>query len=1132
MPQGYWGGFIGGRALKIIKLSLLFRAYDFLYDYRKEAGKTFWEEFEQRIRQKFGDLAVESKGSFHKILYVPSEMDTEQADQEVRSVISEIVPDQNIYIFIAAEPTEKDIARLKANDTGCITQKEWFSGAASNDAHPAATAKKEQKAEPAQTEQSVTEEPKKTTEAVQQEASSDPKKGDEEEPLTLAAEMEKIRVLREGLLKEVKGQRHAIEQFVQTIFEADAFARNNPKRKGPVASFLFLGPSGVGKTFLSKLCGELIGRKTKVFDMSEFSDNLANGKFNGEFDSPALVTAYVRENPDAILVFDEIEKAHINTIYQFLQILEEGRMQDMKVKREVSFRDNIVIATTNAGRSLYEDTTVCNLSTLPRKVILEGLREDVNDVTGKQVFPECIITRFANGNIILFNHLEPYALMEIIKKEIKTQIELFNSSFHIEVEYSPEALASLVLYNAGGVSDARTLRGLARSMVVKELQDIIQQTYQRSGDAIDQLKRIRFYIEPEGNGEEVENLFSNHQDSHVLVFADEIITDGIAQTQIPNVVFYPNSDIDAAKRAARGVIDYVLIDPACGMREMKYVPNDIEDIRSDGMDLFNYFQEYHADIPVYILDTRSRGESTFGTLLSRGARGVLAYDLDNRDVFISGMNTISYSALINNSVFTLGRSGKLLNYNCSQYSLDEETAVVTFDKFSLGLAPKTSDTADFVVRDSVNGITFKDVIGCKSAKKVLQEFCDYVEDPRKHILAGKKVPRGILLYGPPGTGKTMLAKAMANEVKAAFFQTSATTFFDSLVGQSEKNVRELFAKARRYAPAVIFIDEVDAIGRRRGGTFGSSHNEDVLNTFLAQMDGFVTDEKRPVFIIAATNFDVSGTEGRVLDPAFVRRFDSRIFMDLPDTEEREEFLRMALNKHGVSFGENQEKIIHNVAVRTTGCSGADLTNIVELFLRKVADGTPTGAILLDAVDEFRYGDIHEYDPEELRQTACHESGHALINRLLTKTPSYLTIVARGQFGGYMAHDIDEKKLTETYQELLDRVCCALGGRAAEIVIYGDKKGYNTGASSDIRQAKNIVTYALKDLGMGSRFFITRFYDEAEAVIHEQFDRAVKIIEEHREILLKLTDLLLANKSLDQTQLDAFFDENLREAAQE
>ena len=128
--------------------------------------------------------------------------------------------------------------------------------------------------------------------------------------------------------------------------------------------------------------------------------------------------------------------------------------------------------------------------------------------------------------------------------------------------------------------------------------------------------------------------------------------------------------IDAAKRAARGVIDYVLIDPACGMREMKYVPNDIEDIRSDGMDLFNYFQEYHADIPVYILDTRSRGESTFGTLLSRGARGVLTYDLENRDVFISGMNTISYSALINNSVFTLGRSGKLpFQSGTGQYAL-------------------------------------------------------------------------------------------------------------------------------------------------------------------------------------------------------------------------------------------------------------------------------------------------------------------------------------------------------------------------------------------------------------------------------------------------------------------------------
>lgn len=1109
--------------MKIIKLSLLFRTYDFLYDYRKQAGKSFWEEFQQKLRQQFGDLAVESKGNFHKILYVPSEKNTEEVDKIVRSVIGEIISDENIYVFITAETTDKDFARLKSGDIDGVTGKEWFVQAMKDYSQTEAPAKKLTKEAPA----AVTEESGETTSAAEQPATAVSGKGKKKEPLTLAAEMKKITHLREGLLSQVKGQRHAVEQFVQTIFEADAFAAKNPKRKGPVASFLFLGPSGVGKTFLAQLCGELIGRKTRVFDMSEFSDNLSNGKFNGEHGAPAMVTSYVRENPDAILVFDEIEKAHINTIYQFLQILEEGRMQDMRVKREVSFRDNIVIVTTNAGRSLYEGSSDRDLSSLPRKVILEGLREDVSDVTHEQVFPECIITRFANGNVILFNHLEPYALMEIIQKEIKLQVELFSSSFHIEVDYSPEKLASLVLYNAGGVSDARTLRGIARSVIVKELQDVVLQTYQKSGDAVNQLKTIRFYVDPEGNGEEVENLFSNHQNSHVLVFADEMITDGILQSDIQNVVFYPHTDIDAAKRAARGIIDYVLIDPTCGMREMKYVPNDIEDIRSDGIDLFAYFQEYHADIPIYILDTRNRGENTFSTLLSKGARGVLAYDLDNRDVFIRGMNTISYSALINNSVYTLGRSGKLLNYNCSQYSLDEETVVVSFDKFSLGLAPKTSDTADFVVRDSVNGITFKDVVGCKSAKKALQEFCDYVDDPRKHILAGKKIPRGILLYGPPGTGKTMLAKAMANEVKAAFFQTSATSFFDSLVGQSEKNVRELFAKARRYAPAVIFIDEVDAIARKRGGTLGNSHNEDVLNTFLAQMDGFVTDEKRPVFIIAATNYDIQGSEGRVLDGAFVRRFDTRIFMELPNTEEREEFLRMALNKHGVSFGENQEKIIHNVAIRTTGCSGADLANIVELFLRKVSDGMPTGAILLDSVDEFRYGDIHEYDPEELRQTACHESGHALINRLLAKTPSYLTIVARGEFGGYMARDIDEKKLTETYQELLDQVCCALGGRAAEIVIYGEEKGCNTGASSDIRHAKNIVTYALKVLGMGSRFFITRFNDEAEAVIREQFDRAIGIIEEHRGVLLKLTDLLLQHKSLDQTQLEAFFDENLK-----
>ena len=415
-------------------------------------------------------------------------------------------------------------------------------------------------------------------------------------------------------------------------------------------------------------------------------------------------------------------------------------------------------------------------------------------------------------------------------------------------------------------------------------------------------------------------------------------------------------------------------------------------------------------------------------------------------------------------------------------------------------------------------------MGCRSAKEALADYRDMLEDPRKTALKGKKMPKGVLLYGPPGTGKTMLAKAMANECKATFIPTSATTFFGPLVGQTESNIRELFRKARRYAPSIIFIDEVDAIGRVRTGSVGSTHNEDALNTFLAEMDGFVSDERRPVFILAATNYGLEGDGGRVLDPAFVRRFDRKILIPLPDIDDRYALLEMSLKRHGIHFGADHEKVLKNMAKRSSGMNNADLEMINANYARLLGEKEPDGVGYMDSLDAYRFGDINKMDPDHLRQTACHEAGHALVCRLCGVTPSFLTVVSRGGYGGFMESAGEKQSGTYTYQELMDRVCRCLAGRVAEIEVYGEESGTNTGASSDLKQARYFMKVSLNDYAMGEKLYARWTQEELEQQMRLQYQRTVDMIRQNRGALDALTDRLVRHKSMDQTQLEEFFTE--------
>ena len=319
------------------------------------------------------------------------------------------------------------------------------------------------------------------------------------------------------------------------------------------------------------------------------------------------------------------------------------------------------------------------------------------------------------------------------------------------------------------------------------------------------------------------------------------------------------------------------------------------------------------------------------------------------------------------------------------------------------------------------------------------------------------------------------------------------------------------------------MDEVDAIGRRRTGSSSTAHNEDALNTFLAEMDGFTSNDKRPVFILAATNYGLDGDGERVLDPAFVRRFDRKLLIPLPSTDDRYAFLVNCLKKHGIHFGDDHEEILRIMAERTGGMSNADLDMMHAQFVRSLGDNEPDRTKYLNTLDEFRFGEVNKMDPDHLRQTACHEAGHALICKLCGTTPSFLTIVSRGNYGGYMESAGDNGSGTYTFDQLMDIVCRCLAGRAAEMEFYGGSKGLNTGASSDINKARYFVCAALKEYAMGKNIFENDENDaEAEKLIQAQYARTKELIHSHRNVLEALTDLLAKEKSLDRGQLEDFF----------
>lgn len=465
-----------------------------------------------------------------------------------------------------------------------------------------------------------------------------------------------------------------------------------------------------------------------------------------------------------------------------------------------------------------------------------------------------------------------------------------------------------------------------------------------------------------------------------------------------------------------------------------------------------------------------------------------------------------------------------------------------------------------VKRDGVESdlpdVTFADVAGVDEAVEELREIKEFIETPEKFYKMGAKIPRGVLLYGPPGTGKTLLAKAVAGEAGVPFFHISASEFVEMFVGVGASRVRDLFTKAKKVAPAIIFVDEIDAVGRNRGAGIGGGNDEreQTLNQLLVEMDGF--DERTNVIVIAATN------RPDVLDPALLRpgRFDRQIGVDAPDLPGRQEILKVHADGKPLEEGVSLESI----ARRTPGFSGADLANLLNeaalLAARRGHTKIDEGDID-EAIDRVIAGPQRRtrvMNPKEKRMTAYHEAGHAVAAAALNHTDpvTKVTILPRGRALGYTMVMPTEDRYSTSRHELLDEMVYAMGGRAAEEVVFHDP---TTGASNDIQKATSVARKMVTEYGMSQRVGAVRLTaddsdpmtrmgggqarehsDDLARIVDEEvrtlLDRAAQeawqIMMDNRHVLDRLTSVLLEKETVLEGELKEIFKDIVKAPARQ
>ena len=948
--------------------------------------------------------------------------------------------------------------------------------------------------------------------------------------------------LERDLEAQVRGQSVPIATFVRGIHEALSFevlkrktstSMSARKYQEPLGVFLLAGPSGVGKTLLAQTAAERLGQlgfESRRFDMSGYANQEADNYLTG-FSStyansqPGELTHYVKEHQRSVLIFDEVEKASQKVKQLFLQIIEEGVLHDNYTQEDVPFGRTILVFTTNAGRSAYENETRSDLSSLPTRVIVDALSKEASSDSDSSAgtIPPALVSRLASGTIVMFNRLCAHDLLEVIRSTCEEESDAFQVTSGLRISVDDNVPAA-ILFGSGGLEDCRTVRGNAKSFLEDMKNRMVDAWVARhpEGDGAARPTQLDVTVQLDGADPQVQALFRPIPKARVLCCMPKDVFDDIsgrAERAGMGVSFVrPDAGVGgegpwewvASWVKAAGDFDLALVDVAYwkdeggSARSTSYL--GITDVDTRGRRVLQHLRKEHPDCPVYVLRPRRNwhwlDDADRRSLMAAGARGFLDQQSTG---FLDGLADAVDALSQERQVLQLTRSHKVLRYH-TQLPVPDEGGSQAIRLCDLSLEPsRDSEDADKLMSPlEIPTDDFEDIVGNEGAKKVLRIASACLKDPRRFRQESVRMPRGILLYGAPGTGKTMLSRAMAHDADAEFIPTSGS----ELRNGGSQRIKELFALARKYAPSIVFIDEIDPIvlPRERSGV------PQLTEALLTQMDGFDQGAGRPVLVLAATNFAPEG-----FDAAAMRRFDYKVHVDVPSDDERRELIRASIRKSPVLSGITDAGVEYLVK-QTAGKGYAPIVTLLNRAALGALSSEPSQVVddemLREVYEQDAFGETHEIDDARRLSTARHECGHALVAYLSGIAPESITVVARESYEGLTSLDLDGVAVSRAY--LMAMVRMQLAGRAAEVVYYGEGKGLNAGARSDLQKATQLLRQGLCSFGLDRQFGMAvqdgnaslRANDAVSAYLEAALKDAIQAVEDHRDAIDELVGILM------------------------